>query len=79
MSKERLVDSGELSQRTWDDYHTICARVVRVLGPGRLVANLRPADFEKLRADFAKGRGPVTLHSDVTRARVLFNYASSRG
>jgi hypothetical protein len=67
ISKKRLVDSGELNQRTWDDYHAICARVVRVLGPGRLVANLPPADFARLRADFAKGRGPVTLHSDVSR------------
>ena len=40
ISKQRLVDSGELNQRTWDDYHTICARVVPALGPGRLVANL---------------------------------------
>jgi integrase len=74
-SKQRLVDSGELTQRSWNDYRAICARVVRVFGPGRLAANLRPADFEKLRADFAKTHGPVSLHSDITRARVLFKYA----
>ena len=53
-SKQRLVDSGELTPRSWNDYRAICARVLRVFGPGRLVANLHPADFEKLRADFAK-------------------------
>jgi len=79
ISKQRLVDSGELNQRTWDDYHTTCARVVRVLGPGRLVANLRPTDFEKLRADFAKSHGPVSLHGDIGRVRVLFNYAVKQG
>jgi integrase len=78
-SKQRLVDSGELEQRTWNDYHTICERVLRVFGPGRLVANLRPADFEKLRADFAKTHGPVALHSDITRSRVLFHYAFKQG
>jgi hypothetical protein len=65
-SKQRLVDSGELEKRTWSDYHSICARVLRVLGPGRRVADLRPADFELLRGDFAKTHGPVALHSDVT-------------
>jgi len=78
-SKQRLVDSKELTQRTWNDYHAICDRVLRVFGPGRLVANLRPADFEKLRADFAKTHGPVSLHNDIGRSRVLFNYASKQG
>ncbi len=74
-SKQARVNSRELEQRTWNDYNAICERVLRVLGPGRQVANLRPADFEKLRADFAKTHGPVALHSDITRARVLFHYA----
>ncbi|HUT09843.1 MAG TPA: tyrosine-type recombinase/integrase [Thermoguttaceae bacterium] len=78
-SKQRLVDSGELEQRTWNDYHAICERVLRVFGPGRLVANLRPADFEKLRSDFAKTHGPVSLHNDIGRTRVLFNHAFKQG
>ena len=78
-SKQRLVDSGELSQRSWNDYHAICARVLRVLGPGRQVANLHPADFEKLRADFAKTHGPVALYGDIGRVRVVFNHAVKRG
>ena len=78
-SKQRLVDNGELSQRTWNDYDTICARLVRVFGPGRQVANLRPADFEKLRADFAKTHGVVTLNDDITRAKVILHYAFNQG
>jgi integrase len=78
-SKKRLVESEELAQRTWNDYHAIWARVLRVFGAGRLVSNLRPADFEELRADFAKTHGPASLHSDITRARVLFNYAFDQG
>jgi integrase len=78
-SKQLLVNSGEINQRTWNEYKAITDRVVPVLGPGRLVANLRPADFERLRSGFAKTHGAVSLHNDITRARVLFNYAFERG
>jgi integrase len=74
-SKKSLVATGEIKQRSWDDYDTICNRIIAVLGPGRLVEDLRPTDFGHLRADFAKTHGPVALHSDITRARVLFNWA----
>jgi len=73
-SKLKKVNSGEIEQRTWNDYDAIVQRVLKVFGPGRQVANLRPADFETLRADFAKTHGPVALHSDITRARVVFRY-----
>jgi integrase len=76
-SKKRLVLSGELQQRTWEDYDVICGKVLKVFGKTRLLENLRPADFERLRTSFAKNRGPVTLGSDITRARVLFNYAEN--
>ena len=48
---------------------------MKVFGAGRQVANLHPADFEKLRADLAKTHGPVTLYNDIGRMRVVFNYA----
>lgn len=75
-SKQLKVDSGELTQRSWQDYHKTCQRILKVFGPGRQVANLCPADFEKLRADLAKTHGPVALYNDIGRARVVFNYAA---
>lgn len=77
--KQCYVDSGEITQRTWDDYEVICERVVAQFGPGRLVANLRPQDFKSLREDFAKTHGPVALHNDIGRARVMFNHAFKQG
>jgi integrase len=74
-SKQRLVDSGELTTQTWQDYHKTCARIIQAFGPSRLVATLRPADFEKLRANAARPYGPVTLSNFITRARVMFKYA----
>ena len=73
--KKRHILTGELKQRSWDDYDTVCGRIVTVFGPGRLVADLRPADFAKLRTEFAKTHGPVALSNDIGRARVVFNYA----
>jgi len=79
-SKRRQVESGELEQRTWQDYHDICERVQGVLGKQTLVLDLRAENFEKLRSAFAKGErgkaiGPVALGNCITRSRVLFNYA----
>jgi hypothetical protein len=78
-AKQHLVDSGEIQPRTWHDYHQIAKRTIAVLGAGRQVANLAPADFEKLRADFAKTHKAKALHGDITRARVFFKYASDSG
>jgi integrase len=75
-AKQTLVGSGEIQVRTWHDYHWTAKRMVEVLGAGRQVANLTPADFEKLRADFAKTHKAKTLHNDITRARVIFKYAA---
>ena len=76
-AKERLRDSGELKPATWYDYSRTCDRIIKVLGPGRHVAKLRPIDFERLRADFAKTHNATTLSDDITRAWVLFKYAYS--
>ena len=74
-AKQRLVDSGELKPATWYDYHRTCERIIKALGPGRHVANLRSIDFEHLRADFATTHNSTTLSDDITRSRVLFKYA----
>jgi hypothetical protein len=73
--KKRHIATGELKQRSWHDYDAICVRILTVFGPGRLVADLRPTDFVKLRTEFGKTHGPVALSNDIGRARVVFNYA----
>ena len=42
----------------------------------RLVADLRPEDFGRLRKTFAAGHGLVSLWDDITCARVVFKYAA---
>jgi integrase len=73
-AKRHLLDSRELAQRTWDDYHATCERVIKQFGATRLVDDLRPTDFISLRASIAKNWGPVAVGNEVQRVRVLFKY-----
>lgn len=69
------VATGELAQRTRKDYFKVCERIVKVFGRLTPVADLTPDDFARLRADMAKGNGPVTLSGLINRARVVINFA----
>ena len=44
-----IVESGELSPRTWTDYKDACDEIIAAFGKSRLVANLDAADFAALR------------------------------
>jgi hypothetical protein len=69
-SKQNLVDSGEITQRTWNDYHATCERIINQFGKPRRVDSLAPLDFEKLRAALGKTWGPVAVGNEVNRIRV---------
>jgi integrase len=73
-TRQSRVASGEIKQRTVKDYKLTANRIAQVFGKGRLVEDLGPQDFEKLRASFAKTHGPVQLGVDITRAKVIFGY-----
>jgi integrase len=73
-AKRHLVDTRELSERTFIDHHDVCGRIIKVLGLTRTVADLRPEDFARLRASFAKTRGLVCVANDITRTRMLFKF-----
>jgi len=68
-------DAGEIAPRTFDEYKASCARVVERFGKTRLVNDLTSSDFEALRANLAKTRGPVALGNEVQRVRMLFKFA----
>jgi len=74
-AKQRLVDIGELSHRSFVDYFATCDAVLSFLGKNRLLLDIHPEDFEKLREHLAKGRGPISLGNNVSRVRSLFKYA----
>ncbi len=78
-TKKRLQDSGELSPHTWKAYHDISENVIAFLGKDRLLSDIRPEDFERLRANWAAKWGPARLASEINRAKVIFNYAWKNG
>jgi integrase len=79
IAKQALVDSGELTKRSWQDYKAACDLLVKHFGKGRLVADLDPDDFASLREGLAKKWGPVTLGNVIQRMRVAFKYAWDGG
>jgi integrase len=78
-AKHQLVDSGELKERTWLDYHDCGERIRAQFGLTRLVEDLTPEDFEALRAKLAKIRGPIPLGNEIQRVRSIFKYAFDAG
>jgi integrase len=78
-TKKRLLESAELSPRSFADYGATCKRMVKAFGKHRLVADLRPDDFERLRAKIATTWGPMRTGNEINRVRVVFNYAYKNG
>jgi integrase len=74
-AKRHLLDTRELSQRTFDDYYATCARLIDVFGKTRLVIDLAASDFNLLRAKLAKTWGPVAVGNEINRIRGVFKYA----
>jgi integrase len=78
-AKQNLVDTQELSQRTFDDYHATCERLIKTFGKTRLVSDLASDDFNSLRASLGKTWGPVSVGNEINRIRVVFKYAFDAG
>lgn len=78
-AKLRLVECGELTKQSHEEYLRDCRRVLESLGKSRLVTELRPEDFGKLRVDLHKGVGVVTFGGRIARVRVLFKHAYDSG
>lgn len=75
-AKKMMVDAGELSTRSWDDYKNTARIVLQVFGRKAIAESLVPADFDRLRARLAKTRGPIAIGNHVGRVRAIFRYAS---
>lgn len=78
-SKKALIESGELSLRTWSDYYGTCENLLKIFKKTRPVAELSGVDFERLRSSVAKRRGPVSLGNEIQRVRTLFKFAWDEG
>ena len=79
-AKKALVDSGELAQRSWQNYRENCEFVLSELGKTRLVGDLDPNDFAAPhKAIVERGWGAVTVGNCIQRVRVLFKFPFDNG
>lgn len=78
-AKKALVESDELTDRSWRDYKATADVVVAHLGKGRLAADVGPDDFAALRAKMARWWGPVALGNAIQRVRSVFKFAAEVG
>jgi len=78
-AKDDLLQTGELTQRTFDDYRAVCHQINEEFGLERRVASLTVEDFERFRSKLAKGKGPVTLGNEIQRIRTVFKYGFDAG
>src|SRR5262245_47125855 len=68
------VKTGELSQRSLEDYAETCKRLIQAFRKDRAVSDLSPDDFEKLKRRMARTWGPVRLGNEMNRVRIVFSY-----
>src|SRR5437899_1407729 len=72
--KQTLLDSRELSPRTWKNAKEATDLLVAQFGKSRLVADLGQDDFAALRKWMAKRWGPVRLGDFIQRVRCVLKY-----
>jgi integrase len=77
--KRSLLDSGELTDRTFQELYATCERLVRVFGRDSSIDTLVANDFARLRRDVAKQWGPVRLANEIQRVRSIFKFGYDSG
>lgn len=77
--KRRGLSTGEISQRSIDDYERACAKITLSFGESRLLEDLTPDDFARLRCEMAESWGPVRLGNEIIRIRCVFKFAYDWG
>lgn len=78
-TKNAKAATGDLSPRSLQDYAATCKLVIKAFGKNRLVSDLGPDDFEKLRARMERTWGPVRLGNEINRVRIIFSYGFKNG
>mgnify|MGYP002127007446 FL=1 len=78
-SQERRMNDGELSTRSFAEYHATCKRIVEFFGKQTSVTALKAADFRAFRESFPKTWG-LQMQSDlIAKTKTVFTYALNNG
>lgn len=73
-AKRHLLDTREITARTFADCYKVCERIISAFGRTRLASDLASDDFEALRATMAKTLGALSLGIEIQRIRSVFKY-----
>jgi integrase len=76
-SRKARLDSGEITQRTYDDYYAECVIVRDVLGADIKLSSIGPHHFERLRQSYSGT--PTTISNRIGRVKVAFKYIKDAG
>ncbi|MEL6108118.1 MAG: site-specific integrase [Planctomycetota bacterium] len=74
-SKEKQCEAGELSQRTFNDYHRVCAALVEFFGKPRRLETIGPDDFTLMRSQFPDTWGPTSINNRIRDVSTVFKFA----
>jgi integrase len=77
--KRHLLDTREITERTWGEYYATGERLVSEFGADRLVDDLTADAFGKLRSIIAAKWGPIRLANEIQRVRSVFKYGYDAG
>jgi integrase len=78
-AKQVDVATGEITQRSYDDYERTAEKVKAALKSHRRLDDIRPDDLSALKASLGRGKSLTTLKGELTRARMIFNFANENG
>ena len=78
-TKKLSQDTGELAPSTFRAYHDIAESVITFFGKDRLITDILPEDFERLRAKWSETWGPLRMGSEIVRCKTVFHYAWKNG
>lgn len=74
-SKEVDLHAGQLTDRSFREYHLACDEVLAQFGRSRPLEELNRADAEALRARLTKGVAVTTQRGRIVRTRSIFLFA----
>lgn len=77
--RKRRMDAGDITARTFSEYHKAGGRVIDAFGRTCPVESITTDDFAALRETLAKTRGPIALGNEIQRMRTLFKFGFDNG
>lgn len=75
-AKDAATLAGEITKRTRTEYGDVCDFLIEQLGKRRIVEDVGPEDFGRLRDALTARLGPTSLGNMITRVRVVFKFAA---